>query len=61
MTSFITNDTFEQLVMHLQQMGDAISVNPLEDAVYQSFIQRFPAKQLTSLTLEQYCIGKGGS
>lgn len=61
MTSFMTNDTFEQLVMHLQQMKDAISVNPLEDAVYQAFIQRFPAKQLANLTLEQYCIGKGGS
>lgn len=61
MTALITNQTFDALIQHLQQMGDAIRVTPTEDPLYQEFIARFPANQLTKLSLEQYCIGKADS
>lgn len=61
MTALITNQKFDALIQHLQQMGDAIRVTPTEDPLYQDFIARFPANQLTKLSLEQYCIGKADS
>ncbi len=61
MTALITNQTFDVLIQHLQQMGNAIRVTPTEDPLYQEFIARFPANQLTKLSLEQYCIGKADS
>lgn len=61
MTPLTTNDAFDLLVTHMQQMGAEIKVSPNEDTLYQEFIQRFPAEQIAKLTLEQYCIGKGDS
>ena len=54
-----TNSNFQQLIAEIQLLGDEAMVNPVEDPIYQNFIQRFPPNKLKELTLDEYCVGKG--
>lgn len=57
--SIQTNENFARLLGELARMGDAAKASPLSNATYQQFIQAYPAKSLSGLSLEQYCVGKG--
>lgn len=39
-------------------MGAKATAMPQANADYQRFIEKFPAEQLTALSLDQYCVGK---
>ncbi|WJJ93351.1 hypothetical protein [Neopusillimonas aromaticivorans] len=53
------NDNFSKLLVHLQGMGEEAYISPQSHADYQKFITQFPAQTLETLTLDQYCVGKG--
>jgi hypothetical protein len=57
--SITINENFNRLLAELQRMGPDAQRSPTQDTRYQSFIKRFPAQQLTNLTLDGYCVGKG--
>lgn len=54
-----TNENFERLLGELARMGDSAKASPLSNPTYQQFIQAFPAASLPTLSLEQYCVGRG--
>lgn len=60
-TPLPTSTEFDLLITELKQMGDKVSIKAEDDPVYQEFIKLFPAENITTLTLDQYCIGKGDS
>ena len=60
MTLF-TNDNFQRLVSHLIAQGETACLRSENTKEYQRFIQKFPLAQLSSLSLDQYCVGKGDS
>lgn len=53
-----TNENFAKLEQLLQAMGKQATAMPQAHADYQRFIEKFPAEQLTALSLDQYCVGK---
>ncbi len=54
-----TNANFQQVLDELTLLGDEATRNPVDDPLYQQFIQRFPADRLPQLSLAEYCVGKG--
>lgn len=54
-----TNENFQRLLSELSSLGTEATRNPTEDPLYKQFIQRFPADQLTKMSLADYCVGKG--
>lgn len=54
-----TNANFQQVLDELALLGDEATRNPIDDPLYQQFIQRFPADRLPQLSLAEYCVGKG--
>ena len=54
-----TNDTFQSLIAYLKQPGAEIGRSPEQTPEYRRFIERFPADRLVTLTLDEYCVGKG--
>lgn len=55
-----TNATFDRLLAELNRMGGEAHQSTAQDPTYQAFIQRFPASVLRGLSLDAYCVGKGG-
>ena len=54
-----TNETFSRLLEAIAHMGEKANLVVSQSPTYQIFIQRFPATGLISLSLENYCVGKG--
>jgi 5-methylcytosine-specific restriction protein B len=54
-----TNINFQQLLEHLGDLEDAVEQKTSDDPTYQRFIERFPLDRLLSISLEDYCVGKG--
>lgn len=54
-----TNNNFQRLVSHLKAQGETACLCSESTDVYQSFIEKFPLAQLSNLSLDQYCVGKG--
>jgi 5-methylcytosine-specific restriction protein B len=54
-----TNANFQQVRDELTLLGDEATRNPVDDPLYQQFIQRYPADRLPLLSLSEYCVGKG--
>ena len=54
-----TNENFQRLVAALTAMGEEASVDARADAAWQQFIETFPAQRLPTLSLDEYCLGKG--
>lgn len=61
MAANFTNENFHRLLVHLKQMGDATNFHSEMSEEYKQFISLFPLASLPTLTLDQYCIGKGDS
>ncbi|WP_438334716.1 McrB family protein [Edwardsiella tarda] len=61
MATNFTNENFDRLLAHLKQMGDATNFHSEMSEEYKQFISLFPLVSLPTLTLDQYCIGKGDS
>ncbi|MDP5132067.1 MAG: hypothetical protein NWQ54_14380, partial [Paraglaciecola sp.] len=57
--SLPVNDNFNRLLEELKAFGEKATELASLNESYQQFIERFPAKKLSSLTLDEYCIGKG--
>ncbi|MAL90449.1 MAG: ATPase [Pseudomonas sp.] len=55
-----TNDNFQRLIAYLKAQGEAACARSENTAEYQNFIEAFPLARLPHLTLDQYCVGKGG-
>ncbi|WP_313105987.1 AAA family ATPase [Stutzerimonas nitrititolerans] len=55
-----TNDNFQRLIAYLKVQGEAACACSENTAEYQHFIEAFPLARLPHLTLDQYCVGKGG-
>lgn len=53
------NQNFERLVAYLKLMGDSANFQSELSDEYKQFISLFPLESLLTLTLDQYCIGKG--
>ena len=51
--SITTNESFHRLLAELRRMGAEAQQSPSQDPRYQQFIQRFPARRLTRLTLDE--------
>lgn len=54
-----TNANFQQVLDELALLGEEATRNPIDDPLYQEFIERFPADRLPKLSLDEYCVGKG--
>ncbi len=54
-----TNSNFQQVLTEIQFLGEEAMSSPSEEPVYKQFIQRFPLSRLRTLTLNEYCVGKG--
>lgn len=55
------NAAFDSLVAKLQRLGPDAQQSPTQAADYKRFLQGFPAPALTDLSLDTYCVGKGGN
>ncbi len=56
-----TNDNFKRLVDHLQAQGAAATQRTEDIQEYRDFLTAYPLEQLNQLTLDEYCLGKGGN
>lgn len=53
------NAAFDRLVVELQRMGPEAQQSAADNDTYQRFLQRFPPGALSSMSMEDYCVGKG--
>lgn len=57
-----TNENYGKLLLALRGMGAArTSASLLGNDKYEKFLSRFPAEKLESMSLDDYCVGKGGN
>jgi 5-methylcytosine-specific restriction protein B len=54
------NNNFDRLIAHLKTQGDAVKQRSEDTAPYKQFIQTYPLERLSQLSLDEYCVGKGG-
>ncbi|MGL5605001.1 MAG: hypothetical protein ACRDDP_06940, partial [Plesiomonas sp.] len=54
-----TNTQFPRLLAHIKTMGHEARFHSEMSDEYKAFISLFPLESLPTLTLDQYCIGKG--
>lgn len=54
-----TNINFQQLLEHLGNLEDVVQQKTSDNPTYQRFIKRYPLDRLLSISLEDYCVGKG--
>lgn len=53
--------TFTKLIAVLQRMGSEATVRASDSDAYKAFLAAYPLHSLPSLSLDQYCVGKGGN
>ena len=57
--SLTKNENFEKLIDQIKQYGATASARSTDSQEYKAFITSFPLQSLPTMSLEQYCIGKG--
>ena len=57
--TFIPNNEFAKLIEVLKSGDTKFSQQASETEEYKKFITKFPAERISSLSLENYCLGKG--
>ena len=58
---FIPNNYFSKLLDALNEGKINVGFRSLNTEEYKNFIAAFPASKISSLTFEQYCIGKNNN
>lgn len=54
-----TNTNFENLIEYLNKGGVAVDRDPYSAPEYKEFTAKFPVAKIESLSLDDYCVGKG--